>query len=110
MFGNEMQKVEHLTAKKNGVKLAGYLRSKDKAVRLAAIKGLGQVNDEGSFNELTPMLSSADAEERAAAAEALGELGMDRASTFISHCLSTETDPAAKEAMTAAMGKLRKHM
>lgn len=82
----------------------------NKAVRLAAIKGLGLIDDEGSFNELTPVLSSADAEESAAAATALGELGMERASTFISHCLSTETDPATKEATSTAIGKLRKHM
>ena len=110
MFGSDLQKVEKLVAKKNSTKLMGYLNSKDEAVRLAAIVGLGKTNDENAFNSLTSLLSSDNAGERAAAAEALGEMGMERASTFISHVQQTETDEKAKEAMGKAIGKLRKHM
>lgn len=107
-FGNSIEKINDLAKKNKSTKIIPYTKSKDKNVRLAAIRGLGvSGGGEEAFNKLTSYLSSTDAQERAAAAEALGNLGRSQASSFISYHLDRETDSVVSQAMRSAMVKLR---
>ena len=102
-----VEKINKLAAKKKTQKIIDYMKSKDKTTRLAAIKALGASGGEEAFNQLVSMLNSTEADERAAAALALGELGIERGSSFLSHRLLSENDANASAAIREAMKMIR---
>jgi HEAT repeat protein len=107
MFGNNLSKVEKLIEKKNDAELAKLTDSKDSAVRLAAIAGLGKVSGEDSYNTLVALLRNPDPGIRVAVANAMAELGDPKLRTHIEHLLKNETDAKAVAALHAALGKIK---
>lgn len=106
MFGNNVNKVQRAIEKGNEKALLQLAESKNKDVRLAAIKGLGSVPADDSNNYLITILRAEDADLRTAAAEALGNQGISRAHEFLSHQLKNEKDLRVAETLTNAMHKL----
>ena len=107
MFGNNLSKVEKLIEKKKDAELAKLADSKDSAVRLAAIAGLGKVNGEASFNALVTLLRSQDPGIRVAVANAMAESGDPKLRAHIEHLLKNETDAKVIAALHAALGKIK---
>lgn len=108
MFGgNPLTKIEKYTQKQKSGKIAGYLKSKDQAVRIAAIKALGQCDDELSYNTLTSLITVGSTDERVAVMESLGQLGKDQSFSLISHYVGAEADPRVKQAMNDALAAIR---
>jgi HEAT repeat protein len=103
MFGSKTSKIEKLTAKKKSEQLTKFLSDKDPAVRLAAIKGLGQAGGEPAFNSLVSLLRDSNANMREAAASALEVLKDPKSCAFLSARLKDETDASAKAAMNRAL-------
>jgi HEAT repeat protein len=108
MFGNKMEKLEKLVAKKHVGAVIALTKEKDEELRVAAIKALGSfAQNDDAFNALIPLLSDHDGKNRAAAAESLGNMHNDHAKAFISHALSIESDPEVKKEMAESMAKLK---
>ena len=103
MFGSKTSKIEKLTAAKKSDTLVKYLNDKDTAVRMAAIKGLGQAGGEAAFNSLTALLRDSNASMREAAALALEVMKDPKSVAFLSARLKDETDASAKAAMNRAL-------
>lgn len=106
MFGSPESKIEKLVQKKNASGLVKLLSSKDESIRVMAIKALGKVPSEDTFNSLTALMRNPSAAIRAAAAEALGMLGDAKARAFIEHAAATEQDDTVKAAIREALSKL----
>lgn len=107
IIGASADKIEKLAQKKKTDKIIPYTKSKDKNIRLAAIQALGISGGDEGFNRLTQLLSSADADERAAASAALGTLGRPQARSFLSYYIEREKDVRVQESMKNAMAKLQ---
>jgi len=108
MIGNKQERIKKLAKKNQSAKIAEYLTSKDKDVRLAAIAALGESGGEDAFNNLTLILSSAVPAERIAAAQALGVLGDEKAISYLSHQLTKEQDAALIAALKKGLHALHK--
>jgi len=106
-FGISVEKLDQWAKKSKTAKIIPHTKSKDKTIRLAAIRALGVSGGEEAFNKLTQFLNSSDAQDRATAAEALGVLGLPQASSFLSYYIDRETDSKVLQAMKTAMTKLR---
>lgn len=106
MFGNKLEKVASAIEKGKEGALLKLVGDKDKSVQLAAIAGLGKIGKDDGFNLMVPLLTSEDADLRAAAALALGEMKNDHASAHLRYHLEKETDAKVKEAMKEAITKL----
>lgn len=86
------------------VKLAN---DQDKAVRLAAIAGMGKIGKDDSFNIMVPnLLLDADPEIRSAAALALGEMKNPHASAHLRYYLEREKDEKVAAAIKSAIASL----
>ncbi len=107
MFGSNLSKVEKLVAKKKDADLAKLTGSKDEAVRLAAIAGLGKVGGEVGYNTLVTLLRSPEPQIRIAVANAMAELADPKHRAHIEHLSKSETDPKVAAALLAALGKIR---
>ena len=103
MFGNKEQKIEKLVEKKNAAGLIRFINDKDSVI---ALKAVGQVKGDDSYNTLISLLRSPRADMRAAAATALGALGDQKARAHIDHLSKTEQDSVVLEAMKQALSKL----
>lgn len=106
MFGNKMDKIAKCI---EGGKESGLLKlavDKDKAVRLAAMAGMGKIGKDESFNLMVTMLTDEDSEIRAAAATALGDMKNEHASAHLRYRLDKETDPAVLTALKGAISNL----
>lgn len=110
-MGNNIEKINHFAEKGKANKILPYLKSKDKATRLAAIHGLGHCDgNEEAFNHLTTMMTSVtDKEERMAVYEGLGDLGKEQSFYHMSHYITKEQDSDVVEAMRKAMSKIKTH-
>lgn len=108
-MGNNIEKINKLAEKGKVSKILSYLKSKDKATRVAAIRALGKCDrNEEAINTLTTMLiATTDKEERIAIYDSLGELGKEQSFFHISHYLDKENDPDVAAAMRKAMAKIR---
>ena len=109
MFGSKQEKIEKAVAKKRIPELIKFTQDKDMAIVKAAIEGLGKIKEDDSFNALIPFLSNADAQLRAATAEALGQLGNDHAKAFVLHAISIEKDATAKASMEKSVQMLKNY-
>ena len=109
MFGSKQDKIQKAVEKKKVASVVKFLEDKDRDVVLAALKGLGSITGDDSFNALVPFLSSTDADFRAAAAASLGEIGNAHAKAFLLHAITIEKDEKVKKAMEQANGKLKEH-
>jgi HEAT repeat protein len=107
MFGNDLSKVEKLVAKKKDGELAKLTGSKDEAVRLAAIAGLGKVGGEDGYNALVTLLRSPEPQIRIAVANAMAELADPKLRAHIEHLAKNETDPKVSAALLAALAKIK---
>lgn len=107
MFGSDLSKVEKLVAKKKDTELAKLTGSKDEAVRLAAIAGLGKVGGEVGYNTLVTLLRSPEPQIRIAVANAMAELADPKHRAHIEHLAKSETDPKVSAALLAALGKIK---
>lgn len=103
MFESKTSKIEKLAAKKNSDQLVKFLSDKDPAVRLAAIKGLGQAGGEPAFNSLVALLRDSNPSMREAAASALEVLKDTKSCAFLSARVKDETDEKVKAAMNRAL-------
>ena len=108
MFGaSPIAKIEKYAKKGKSDKLAGYLKNKDVSVRIAAIKALGQCEDELAYNTLASLMTEGSAEERIAVFESLGKLGKSQSFSLFSHYVGSESDPRVKQARNDALVALR---
>lgn len=106
MFGNKLEKVASAIEKGKEGALLKLAQDKDKNVQLAAIAGLGKVGKDDGFNLMVPLLTAEDADLRAAAASALGEMRNEHASAHLRYHLESEKEAKVKEAMKEAITKL----
>lgn len=102
----KLEKIERCIQKGKEDELVKLVHDHDKAIRLAAIDGLGKAGKDNACNVLITLLLDEDAEIRAASAAALGVLGDPRAHTLLLHHLSVEKDAQVAAAIKAAVGKL----
>ncbi|MDD3336670.1 MAG: HEAT repeat domain-containing protein [Eubacteriales bacterium] len=109
MFGSKESKIEKAIAKNQPEAIIKLLNDKDKATVLSAIKGLGSIKLDDSFNALVPLLNSPDKDYRAAAAESLGNIGNEHAKAFMLHATSIEKEEDVKKVMENACSKLKEH-
>lgn len=107
MFGNKLKKIEKLTAKKQVSPLVALTGDKSEEVRLAAIRALGAIDDDASFNALVPLVHASDASARKAAAEALAALGRPAGRVHIEHQMRVEKDSQVLSAMQTALGRIK---
>lgn len=107
MFGSDLSKVEKLVAKKKDAELVKLTGSKDEAVRLAAIAGLGKVGGEICYNTLVTLLRSPEPQIRIAVANAMAELADPKLRAHIEHLAKSESDPKVAAALHAALGKIK---
>ena len=107
LFGSKTDKIKKYTEKKNEKGLIELAKDKDKQVALAAIDALGHVGTDDGFNFLVPLLSNADADYRAAAARAMGELGNIHGRAHLSNRRKVEQDENVKKAIIEALGKIK---
>ncbi len=107
LFGSKTDKIKKYAEKKNEKGLIELARDKDKQVALSAIAALGQVGTDDGFNFLVPMLANADADFRAAAARAMGDMGNLHGRAHLSNRRKVEQDENVKKAITEALGKIK---
>ncbi len=107
MFGNGLSKIEKLVEKKKDGELAKLTASKDEAVRLAAIAGLGKVRGEAGFNALVSLLRSPEPKVRIAVANAMADYSDTKLRAHIEHLLKSEADPQVIAALHNALGKIK---
>lgn len=105
---SKINKIEKLVQKGKEGELLKYLRDKDKAVRLAAIDGMGKIGADDSFNALIIVLSENDEDIRLAAVKALGELKNKHADTHLRHLLETESNDKVIEEIKKTLDILSK--
>ena len=103
MFGSKLNKIPKMIKKNQGEKLTALLNDKDENVVLAAIAGLGKCTGDVPFNSLVPLVRNENAKVRAAAANALGEMGLPKARTFLLHQRDEEKDAEALKAINDAL-------
>ena len=104
---SKLSKVEKCIQKGKDEELAKLAQDKDLEVRLAAIAGLGKMSGKDTAcNALISMMTDPGPKIRAACAEAMGQLGDDRADTHLRYHLEQEKDPQAAQAMHSALSAL----
>ncbi len=107
MFGSKMSKVERAIERKDALKLIALADSRDQAISLAAITGLGTVGGDDAANYLTTLIQNAEPEIRIAVAQALGMIGDMHTKAFLSAQLGKETEPKVREAIGTAMSGIK---
>lgn len=106
MFGNKLARVEKLTAAKKTDKLIELTRDKSEEVRVAAVKGLGQCEDDAAYNALVPLVHASEASMRKAAVQALGDMGRVSGRVHIEHQMRVEKDAQVLAAMKQVLSTL----
>ena len=106
MFGNKIDKIGKMAEKNQAEKIEKLLKDKDAAVVLAAIDALGRCTGDVPFNALVPLILSPDAQVRIHAVNALGQMGLPKARTFLLHQRDAEKDAGVKAAIEAALKKI----
>jgi HEAT repeat protein len=86
--------------------LTAALSARSPAIRLTAIKALGEIGDVSALEPLMQEFGSELATERAAVASALAKLQMAAASSFLAGKLDEEKDTGALLSMVTALGDL----
>ncbi|HIU47688.1 MAG TPA: HEAT repeat domain-containing protein [Candidatus Fimadaptatus faecigallinarum] len=107
MFGNKLDKISKLAAKRDAGKLAGFVGDGKPEVRLAAIDALGKCEGDDAFNALVPLIHHADRDVRIHAAGALSELKQPRSRPFLEHQLAQEKDAQVIKAIDEALSKIK---
>ena len=106
MFGNKIDKIGKMAEKNQAEKIEKLLKDKDMNVVLAAIDALGKCTGDVPFNALVPLILSPDAQVRTHAVNALGQMGLPKARTFLLHQRDAEKDAGVKAAIEAALKKI----
>lgn len=99
-------KIAKLAEKKKSDKIIKFLSSSDTEIIKAALNALCEIHDEDSVNSIAAMIDNPEAEIRALAAKALGGIGTEYAKTYLMHRMTTETDAAAKAAISKALHEI----
>lgn len=100
-------KIEKAVAKGRFGTLKKMAEGRDDSVRADAVRAMGRVPGEESFNYLTSAIRSPAAPIRAAAAEGLGALKDTKARAFLEHQMQLEEDDAARTAIREALASIR---
>lgn len=106
MFGSKVDKISKMASKNQAEKLEKMLKDKDMTVVLAAIDALGHCTGDVAFNALVPLILSPDAQVRTHAVNALGEMGLPKARTFLLHQRDAEKDAGVNAAIESALKKI----
>lgn len=99
-------KIEKYAQKGKFDKLIGIAEGKDLEMSKAAIAALATIKKDESFNFLVVALRNPNKEIRLATIEALGEIGMARGRTHLSHLADTDPDQEIATAAREAAAKL----
>src|SRR5690606_23020790 len=81
----------------------GARHPEDRALRAAAVRALGGTREAVFWPVLAELLAEPDAQLRATAARALGDLGNHRAVPHVTRALCVEGDPVALQAMVETL-------
>jgi len=103
---SKIKEIKAAVGKKNMDLLKAYVQSSDPAVRIAALDAIARIGGFNAFHPIVGQLSSANADVRIAAAEALVTLGDSRGRTYLMHFMEEDPSPEVREAMSIALGKL----
>ncbi|WP_129722925.1 HEAT repeat domain-containing protein [Xylanivirga thermophila] len=106
MFGVSVEKIDKWTKKGKVERLIKAASDSDKDIRLAAIRGLGKVDHEKSFNSLVFILRDEDPEIRGTACESLGELRKVIAEEHLKYIAKNDPDKKVKEKAIEAIKKI----
>ena len=106
MFGSKLNKIPKMIDKNQAEKLTALLGDKDENVVLAAIAGLGKCTGDVAFNSLVPLIRSENAKVRATAANALGDMGLPKARTFLLHQRDEEKADEVLAAINDALTRI----
>ena len=109
-MSKKFEKFEKLASKGKGAAIARFIKSKDLDVVMDAISALGKCGGEDAINALTGLANSAEKPLKIAAIKALGVCGGSYNSTLLADDLKKEKDPEILEAITNALGEIRKRI
>lgn len=105
---SKIEKIEKYIREGKVKKLVSLSRSNDKAVRLAAIAGLGRLaENEVSLNALVSLSGDSDADIREAVAVAFGESGGSYVESQLTYCISHEKETKVLDAAKRSLTKIR---
>lgn len=107
IFGNDIKKIEKLSAKGQTEKILPFLQSAKKETRIAAIKALNGEQGELVCNALVSCLATDDVETRLLVAEAIGKCGVRTAIAALEEALKKETSMTVNSVMKTAISRLR---
>ncbi len=102
-----VEKINKWAEKDKTKKIVKALSSPSLDLRIAGIQALGTIDDEESLNTLIMVLRERDPVIRAAASEALGNLGNLRAKEFVRKLSVNDDDKNVREKALGAVNKLQ---
>jgi len=110
LFGTSVQKVEAWTKGKKVDKLVKASTHADQEIRIAAIKGLGTIDDDKAVNALISALRNRDPKTRIAVIEALANTGKAVVVEHIRSLVSDtdqEVSQKAKDTLKSILSKAK---
>lgn len=105
-MAEKLEKIQKLGEKGKANKLFGFLTSKKTDERTAAVKALGGIKSEDSFNKLIIMLEDPEFEVRKQAVAALGEQANPKAMEFLRHAMKRENNDEFSDVARKAMSQV----
>jgi len=102
-----IKKVEKWSAKKKTAKLLKALSVDAPEVKVAVIRALGKVQDEGVMHTLITLLKDPNPAIRGCVVEALGNLANARSLEFVRQMWSNEQDEEVREKAKIAIAKIK---
>lgn len=102
-----IKKVEKWSAKKKTDKLLKALSVDAPEVKVAVIRALGKIQDEGVMHTLITLLKDPNAAIRGCAVESLGNLANGRSLEFVRQMWTNEQDEEVREKAKIAIAKIK---
>ena len=101
MFGITEQKLEKWSKKGNAAKLIKASSNSNSSLRLAAVKAMGNVDNENVINALITMLRDRNPEVRIASIDSLGKINSKVAVEYIRSLISDTDEKVSQKAREA---------
>ena len=108
IFGDKTKKIASYVKKGKSAKIVPLLTDRKQAIRLEAIKALGQIGDDNSVNNLILLLTDPDPVIRTQTAESMGDVGKDVCKTHLQSRVKVEQDQAVLDAIHHSIMRISK--